>query len=188
MANPANAANAPKPAVRAAQANANARAKVDEETCIECGKKKKCDAKLPEDETTRKVALTTFAEAGGSSSQAEFTAVASVMHNRVGKSGFGGAKSVDGVLEKTYYDKRAGARKYEFHGYQNPRYKKGESGDLEPGDCEALKRAIAAAEDIQKNGVPAAYKDYTFFAAANAVKDKSSGTVIGKTIFGTKQF
>jgi hypothetical protein len=57
-----------------------------------------------------------------------------------------------------------------------------------PGDCEALKRAIAAAEDIQKNGVPDAYKDYTFFAAANAVKDKSSGTVIGKTIFGNKQF
>lgn len=35
--------------------------------------------------------------------------------------------------------------------------------------------------------IPAADKDYTFFAAANAVKDKSSGTVIGKTIFGTKQ-
>jgi hypothetical protein len=39
-----------------------------------------------------------------------------------------------------------------------------------------------------KNGVPDAYKDYTFFAAANAVSDKSSGTVIGKTIFGNKQF
>ncbi|MCK6590349.1 MAG: hypothetical protein HUU21_06110 [Polyangiaceae bacterium] len=179
---------AKKPAARAAQANARAKARVSEETCVECGQKKKCDAKLPEDETTRKVALTTFAEAGGTSSQAEFTAVASVMHNRVGKAGFGNAQTVDGVLSKTYYDKRAGVRKYEFHGYQNARYKKGESGDLEPGDCEALKRAIAAAEDIQKNGVPAEYKDYTFFAAANAVSDKSRGTVIGKTIFGNKQF
>src|SRR5215213_5268852 len=114
---------AAKPAARAAQANTKAKAAVKEETCVECGKKKKCDAKLPEDETTKKVALTTFAEAGGSSSQAEFTAVASVMHNRVGKSGFGGAKNVDGVLSKTYYDKRAGAQKYEFHGYQNDRYK-----------------------------------------------------------------
>ncbi len=174
---------------RARASNKTAKKKVAAKKCEDCEKKKKkCDAKLPEDPTTRKVALTIFAEAGASSSSAEFEAVASVMHNRVGKRDFGNAQDLDGVLSKTYYDRRSGTRKYEFHGYQNPRYKAGESGDLEPGDCEALKKAIAAAESVAKNGVPAAYKDYTFFAAANAVSDQSRGTVIGKTIFGSKQF
>lgn len=173
---------------RAVQTKKAAEQKVEEQKCKDCGKKK-CDAKLPENATTRKVALTTFAEAASTSSQEEFDAVASVMHNRVGP-GKGWGNSVDQVLEKTYYDKRAKARKYEFHGYQNPRYKKAEKGDLEPGDCEALKKSIKAAENIEKNGVPAEYKDHTFFAAENAVREsrKAGGTVIGKTIFGNKQF
>jgi hypothetical protein len=173
---------------RARDANKSAKNKVAEKKCEDCEKKKKCDAKLPDDETTRKVALTIFAEAGATSTSAEFEAIASVMHNRVGQRDFGNAKDLDGVLSKTYYDRRAGARKYEFHGYQNPRYKAGERGDLDPGDCEALKKAIAAAESVAKNGVPADYKGYTFFAAANAVSDKTRGTVIGKTIFGAQQF
>jgi hypothetical protein len=174
------------PAVeRAQQTKEAAQQQVDESKCKDCAAKRKCDAKLPDDPTTRKVALTTFAEANATSGSDEFLAVASVMHNRVGR---GWGNSVDKVLEKTYYDKRAGARKYEFHGYQNPRYKKAEKGDLEPGDCKALKKAVDAAEQIQKSGVPAEYKDYTFFAQASAVKNQTGGTIIGKTIFGTRQF
>lgn len=165
-----------------------AKGQVDEKKCEDCEKKKRCDAKLPEDETTKKVALTTFAEAAPKSSQAEFDAVVSVMHNRVGNPGFGNHKDVAGVLSHTYYDRRRGKRMYEFHGYQNGRYKKGESGDLDPAECAALKKAIAAAENIAKNGVPAEYKDYTFFAAASAVGENAKGTVIGGTIFGSKQF
>jgi hypothetical protein len=169
---------------RALQTDAAAKGKVAEKKCKDCASKK-CDAKLPDDPTTRKVALTTFAEANATSNKSEFEAVASVMHNRVGN---GWGNSVDKVLEKTYWDKRRKKRMYEFHGYQNDRYKKAERGDLEPGDCEALKKAIAAAEEVQKNGVPDAYKGYTFFADSRAVSDHSRGTLIGKTIFGTKPF
>jgi hypothetical protein len=176
---------AKKPAiVRARTVNEAAKQKTEDQKCVNCGKKK-CDAVLPEDPTTRKVALTTYAEATSTSDKAEFEAVASTIHNRVGR---GWGSDIDQVLNKTYYDRRAGKRKYELNGYQNPRYRQGESGNVEPGDCEALKKSIAAAEEIKKNGVPNDYKDFTYFADAKAVKDKSQGTIIGGSIFGPKEF
>lgn len=96
-------------ATRARAANKSAKKKVAAKKCEDCEKKKKCDAKLPEDPTSAKGRADDLRRGGGAtSSAAEFEAVASVMHNRVGQRDFGNAKDLDGVLSKTYYDRRSG--------------------------------------------------------------------------------
>lgn len=165
---------------RAADANEAAKAAVGDQTCPTCPKKR-CDAKLPEDEETKKVALTIFAESTPHNTE-EMTAIGSTMHNRVGHSGFGKPKNVSAVLNQQYTG-RNGQKYYQYNGYQNPKYKRGESGDLEPGDCEALKRAIGVAEKLKKEGVPAQYKSFHSFKTPNLVSNTSNGTTIGGHFF-----
>lgn len=165
---------------RAASVNDAAKVKAKEQTCPTCPKKK-CDAQLPKDETTKKVALTIFAESTPHNTD-EMSAIGSTMHNRVGHPGYRKAADVDAVLDQTYKGKN-GVKYYQYNGYQNDKYKRGEKGELEPGDCEALKRAIKEAENLKQNGVPAKYKGLTSFRTPNLVADKSTGTEIGGHIF-----
>jgi hypothetical protein len=167
---------------RAASVNDAAKSEVDGQKCTTCPRKK-CDAELPKDETTKKVALTIFAESTPHNTE-EMTAIGSTMHNRVGHSGYRRAKDVDAVLNQTYKG-RNGKTYYQYNGYQSDKYKRGEQGDLEPGDCEALKRAIKAAEDLKNNGVPAKYNTLTSFRTPNLVSaaDKATGTQIGGHYF-----
>jgi hypothetical protein len=154
---------------RAADANAAAKATVRGGVCPTCPK---CDAQLPEDEETKKVALTIFSESTPNAD--EMTAVGSVMHNRVGHPGFRRAKDVSSVL----------AQPQQFDGYQSDKYKRAERGDLAPGDCKHLKEAIATAEKLKQNGVPAEYKKYTFFHSAQGAPP--GGTQVGGSHFYTK--
>src|SRR5262245_736557 len=128
---------------RARRAHHAAKGDVQRRKCKDCHKYK-CDAELPADKTTREVALTIFAEAAPTSGADEFEAIASVMHNRVGQPGFGNPPDLHAVLTQTYYDRTKKRATYQFQGYQNARYKAAERGDLGPGDCDALKKAIAA--------------------------------------------
>ncbi|MFO0761048.1 MAG: hypothetical protein U0359_31510 [Byssovorax sp.] len=186
--------SAPKPhkntaGHRAKAAHHAAKKAVRKKKCNECNKQP-CDAALPEDVTTREVALTIFAEANPTSDNDEFEGIASVIHNRVGKQGFGKPKDIHSVLTKTYFDRKKGKTMYQFQGYQNPRYKKGESKNLDTNECLALKKSIDAAQKIAKDGVPEEHQNFLFFAAAKDVSKakKASGTVLGSTVFGPKEF
>ncbi len=141
---------------------------------------KKCDAKLPENGPARRVALVTFGEASGQGPTQEFEAIVSVIHNRVGNPDIKGkpATTDDVIMAKG-----------EFLAYKGARYLKGERLDLEPGDCDALKKAIATTESIGANGVPDTYKGLIFFAAKDAVSidRQKTGKIFGGTVFGSKK-
>jgi hypothetical protein len=158
---------------RAAEANKAAKAKVQDQSCPTCPKKK-CDAEFPKDENTKKVALTIYAEATADPN--DITAVGSVIHNRVGKpSPFGVPKDASEVVSQPK----------QFSGYNSPKYKRGENKDnLNAAECKNLKDAIETAEKLKKDGVPAEYKKYNFFHAAKNAP--AGGTPIGGNHFYTK--
>lgn len=161
----------------AIKARSTAASKVKAKGCVAC---RKCKTALPEDDLRRKMALTTFAEGSPDAPSEEYEAIASVFKNRVGQPGF--PKTQEGVF--TAKDRKG---RYQFQGYGSNQYKKADAGNLDPKECAALQRAVDAVNKVQDKGSPDAYKDYTFFADANA-KRKYTGDVIGGTAFGSKEF
>jgi len=161
----------------ARKARSSAANTVKAKQCAEC---RKCKTELPKDDLRRKMALTTFAEGSPDAPSTEYEAIASTFKNRVGAPGF--PKTAEGVF--TAKDRKG---RYQFQGYGSKQYKKAEAGNLDPKECAALKRAVDAVNKVQDNGSPDAYKNYTFFADANA-KRKYTGDVIGGTAFGDKEF
>jgi hypothetical protein len=161
----------------AKKARSTAKNAVGAQQCAAC---RKCQTELPKDDMRRKMALTTFAEGSPDAPSEEYEAIASVFKNRVGAPGF--PKTQEGVF--TAKDRKG---RYQFQGYGSNQYNKADKGNLDPKECAALKRAADAVNKVQDNGSPDPYKDYTFFADANA-KRKYTGDVIGGTAFGDKEF
>jgi hypothetical protein len=157
-----------------------------DKVCKDCGEKQ-CDAEQPKDNATKRVAATVFAEASASGPQSEFDATAAVIHNRVGNKGFGNPSSTDGVLDHTYVG-RDGVRRPEFNAVGDPKYNRAMNGNINAADCPSYKKAIAAANKLRDEGVPADYKDYLFSGAANGVKNPGDGTQVGGSVFGPKGF
>jgi spore germination cell wall hydrolase CwlJ-like protein len=171
---------------RAAKANAAAKAKVKDRKCPNCPKKKpkkKCDAQLPKDETTKKVALTIYGESSPFDTD-EMTAIGSTIHNRVGHSGFDKPKDIDAVLNQRYPKNPA---IFQYNAYRGSRYRKGEdSSNLNEEECQVLKNAIAVAEKLKNEGVPAEFKNIHSFKGKSSVIDKSKGFIKGNHFFYPK--